>query len=173
MGMENEKMNIYTKNGDSGFTQLADGRMLPKYDKTLELLGTIDEVNAQIGMAKVCAFDSMKKQLEEVQGDLMKIMAGIADSGKFKYRILESDVKKLECWINHLENSFSREKKFVYYGGCELSARLDVARCVARKAERQYCYVTKGYNADKNAKCYMNRVSDFLYLCARYADAVR
>lgn len=163
-------MGIYTKNGDSGFTTLANGKVVAKYDKTIELLGTIDEVNSMIGFAKVQAMSELKAELNEIQGDLMRIMAQIADPGNKDYLTSEKNVRKLESWIDRMENSFSRKKEFVHYGGCELSARLDMARSVARRAERLYSQHTQSYTADKYGKCYMNRISDYLYLCARLVD---
>ena len=71
---------------------------------------------------------------------------------------------------DRIENSFPRIKDFVLYGGCELSARLDVARAVTRRAERRFRKVEQNYGADAKAVQYINRLSDYLYMCARYAD---
>jgi cob(I)alamin adenosyltransferase len=76
----------------------------------------------------------------------------------------------LENTIDRVENAFPRKKEFVLYGGSELSARLDVARAVARRAERRFWKVAKGYNTDAKALQYMNRLADYLYIEARYAD---
>ena len=80
------------------------------------------------------------------------------------------ETKALEEEIDRIENSFPRIKDFVLYGGCELSARLDVARAVTRRAERRFRKVEQNYGADAKAVQYINRLSDYLYMCARYAD---
>lgn len=87
-----------------------------------------------------------------------------------RYAFCTSDTAFLEKRINELEASFPRQKDFVLYGGCELSARLDVARAVARRAERRFARVTQLYGADAEAGRYLNRLSDYLYVRARYED---
>ncbi|MBE5868801.1 MAG: cob(I)yrinic acid a,c-diamide adenosyltransferase [Lachnospiraceae bacterium] len=163
-------MNIYTKKGDFGQTSLGNGSTVLKTDDRIELLGIIDELNSQIGLAKVAAESWMQEELSHIQRTLMLIMAGIADSLKREYKLQETEIQKLEEWIDRIEGSFVREKGFVLYGGCELSARLDVARAVARRAERQFHRAARHYPTDKKAMCYMNRLSDYLYMCARFAD---
>ena len=89
---------------------------------------------------------------------------------KKDYRFDERETDTLEQWIDRIEDSFPRVKDFVLYGGCEQSARLDVARAVARRAERRFRLVAQKYIADKKAMQYVNRLSDYLYVAARYAD---
>ena len=76
----------------------------------------------------------------------------------------------MKSQIDKIENAFPREKKFILYGDCEASARLDVARSVARRAERCFKRVELQYHVDKKAMQYMNRLSDYLYIMARYED---
>ena len=97
-------------------------------------------------------------------------MSGVADPMKKDYRFDERETDTLEQWIDRIEDSFPRVKDFVLYGGCEQSARLDVARAVARRAERRFRLVAQKYIADKKAMQYVNRLSDYLYVAARYAD---
>ena len=163
-------MKIYTRGGDQGYTSLLNNSRVPKTDDRIELLGTIDELSSHLGLSKVLAEEPLKDELSGIQRILMKIMAGIASTASREYRLTEADVTALEEKIDRLENVFPREKDFVLYGGCEISARLDVARAVARRAERQFCRVTKYYNFDSHALKYMNRLADYLYVCARYAD---
>lgn len=164
-------MNIYTKNGDKGRTRLGNGSFVFKTDDRIELLGTIDELSSHLGLSKVVADGELKMQLSHIQQELIMLMAGIADPRKSDYKVKEEEISYLEQQIDKWEHAFSREKKFVLYGGCELSARLDVARAVARRAERQFHRVARTYGADKLAAQYLNRMSDYLYLAARYADA--
>ena len=163
-------MNIYTRNGDRGTTCLMNGISVSKSDDRIELVGTIDELNSFIGLAKVLADSSLKESLAHIQRNLMQIMAGVADPRNMDYRFSADETKALEEEIDRIENSFPRIKDFVLYGGCELSARLDVARSVTRRAERRFRKVEQNYGADTKAVQYINRLSDYLYMCARYAD---
>ena len=163
-------MKIYTKNGDKGTTSLMNGLSVSKSDDRIELLGTIDELNSHIGLAKVIAGTKMKENLSHIQRNLMKIMAGVADPRDLNYRFQDEEILVLEQEIDEIESAFPRPKEFVLYGGCELSARLDVARAVARRSERRFRKVSQYYGADAKAAQYINRLSDYLYVCARYAD---
>ena len=163
-------MKIYTKTGDGGTTSLMNGVRVSKSDDRIELLGTIDELSSHMGLAKVVAEDAVKETLSKIQGELIGLMAGIADPRDQKYKVKEEQIAFLEKEIDRIEGSFEREMKFVLYGGCEASARLDVARAVARRAERCFRKVSLRYGADANALQYVNRLSDFLYISARYAD---
>lgn len=163
-------MKIYTKTGDRGTTSLMNGISVSKSDDRIELVGTIDELNSHIGLAKVLADAQLKEQLSHIQRNLMQIMAGVADPRNLDYRFSADETAALEEVIDRLENSFPRVKDFVLYGGCEQSARLDVARAVARRAERRFRKVEQNYGADAKAVQYINRLSDYLYMCARYAD---
>lgn len=163
-------MSIYTKKGDGGQTSLMHGVSVRKSDDRIELLGTIDELSSAVGLAKVPAEQPLRDNLSRIQRELMLIMAGIADPGHPDYRVSGEQTKALEAEIDRMEAAFPRPKEFVLYGGCELSARLDMARAVARRAERRFRKVAQGYSTDPKALQYMNRLSDYLYVAARYAD---
>lgn len=169
--MEEKKMNIYTKSGDKGMTTLKGAQSVSKSDDRIQLLGAIDELTSHLGLAKVepsCAY--MLPVIETIQNKLITVMAGIADSYNQKYRLLAADVAELETEIDRIEASFPREKVFVLPGGCKASAQLDVARTVARRAERCMVDVAKRHSIDLMTKQYMNRLSDYLYVNARYVD---
>lgn len=163
-------MGIYTKQGDRGTTSLMNGISISKADDRIELVGTIDELNSLIGLAKVIAVPELHEKLTGIQRELMQMMAGIAEPGNQKYLFTKEQTLALEEDIDWLEGRFPRAKEFVLYGGCEQSARLDVARAVARRAERRFRVVAQKYGADAKAVRYMNRLSDYLYMAARYAD---
>ena len=163
-------MKIYTKNGDKGTTSLMNGISVSKSDDRIELLGTIDELSSLIGLAKVLSEGALKKSLSHIQKNLMQIMAGIADPRDLNYRFSSEETDTLEQAIDQTEQAFPRAKEFILYGGCELSARLDVARAVARRSERRFRKVAQNYGADAKAVQYINRLSDYLYMCARYED---
>ena len=162
-------MKIYTMTGDQGYTSLMNNSRVSKADDRIELLGSIDELNSHLGLAKVAAGSSLKEEIGRIQSTLIKIMAGVASNAAGQYRLTD-EVKALEERIDCIEQAFPRDKKFVLYGGCELSARLDVARAVARRAERQFCRTMRLYSLDGQAQKYLNRLSDYLYVCARWAD---
>lgn len=163
-------MGIYTKTGDGGTTSLLNRARVPKYDERIELMGNIDELNSQLGLAKVLMCDKGKENISTIQQDLMKIMSGVADCSNKDFTVCDSMIEFLENKIDKTESLFPREHKFVLYGGCELSARLDVARAITRRAERRFCKVNQIFGADKKAIMYINRLSDFLYVLARYVD---
>ena len=163
-------MKIYTKNGDKGRTSLGNGDVVFKTDARIELLGTIDELSSHLGLAKTAACPKFQEQVSHIQKELIWLMAGIADAKNPAYQVKEDEIAYLEKQIDKWENSFPRAKEFVLYGGCELSARLDVARAVARRAERQYHRAAQIYGVDEATARYLNRLSDYLYMAARYAD---
>ena len=115
---DRQSMKIYTKNGDNGRTSLLNGQSVLKTDDRIELLGTIDELNSQIGMAKVLADDELRGRLTHIQKTLMFIMSGVAAPMKREYRFEETETQKLEGWIDATEDSFPRVKDFVLYAGC-------------------------------------------------------
>lgn len=163
-------MSIYTKKGDSGKTSLMDGISVSKSDDRIELLGTIDELNSSIGLAKVIADHPLYDDLARRQLELLQMMNGIADPRNPDHRFTKEETLTLEEGIDHMESLFPRIKDFVLYGGCEQSARLDMARAVARRAERRFRKAALKYGADPKAMQYLNRLSDYLYVAARYAD---
>ena len=138
-------MKVYTKKGDGGNTSLANGMSVSKADDRIELIGTIDELNSYIGHAKVLSEDHLKTNLAEIQRTLMKIMAAVADPRNLDYRMSAEETVHLEDQIDELEAAFPRARDFVLYGGCELSARLDIARAVTRRAERRFRKVAQNY----------------------------
>ena len=163
-------MSIYTKKGDSGKTSLMDGISVSKSDDRIELLGTIDELNSSIGLAKVIADHPLYDDLARRQQELLQMMNGIADPRNPDHRFTKEETLTMEEGIDHMESLFPRIKDFVLYGGCEQSARLDMARAVARRAERRFRKAALKYGADPKAMQYLNRLSDYLYVAARYAD---
>ena len=162
-------MKIYTKSGDQGRTSLLNNSRVSKSDDRIELVGVIDELNSHLGLANVIANTDLKEEINQIQRTLMRIMSS-AVTYIGQYKLDEADVTSLEEKIDRMEAAMSRPKEFVLYGGCELSARLDVARAVARRAERQLCRVSVYHRIDAQAQKYMNRLADYLYICARLVD---
>lgn len=166
-------MNIYTKNGDKGTTDLIRTKNVSKSDDRISLVGTIDELTSHLGLVKTMLDDpDVIRILEKIQGTLITVMAGVADPYNREYKINDDKTEVLEEEIDRLEGLFDRPKKFILPGACRLSAEIDVARTVARRAERALALVSVKFGADTGTKKYMNRLADYLYVLARYTDAL-
>lgn len=165
-------MNIYTKNGDRGTTDLIRTKNVSKSDDRIQLVGTIDELTSHLGVVKTMLNDKeVIRILEGIQGTLITVMAGVADPYNREYKINDDKTAILEEEIDRMEGLFERPKKFILPGNCRLSAEMDVARTVARRAERALASVSVKFGADTGTKKYMNRLADYLYVLARYTDA--
>lgn len=165
-------MNIYTKNGDRGTTDLIRTKNVSKSDDRIQLVGTIDELTSHIGLVKTMLRDEDAIAiLEDVQETLITVMAGVADPFNKDYRISDDKTAVLESEIDRLEGLFERPKKFILPGACRTSAEIDIARTVARRAERALALVSVKFGADTGTKKFMNRLADYLYVLARYTDA--
>lgn len=165
-------MNIYTKNGDKGTTDLVRTKNVSKSDDRIGLVGTIDELTSHIGVVKTLLTDGETiRMLEKIQETLITVMAGVADPYNREYHINDDKTQLLEEEIDRMEGLFDRPKKFILPGGTRLSAETDVTRTVARRAERALASVGVKFGADTGAKKYMNRLADYLYVLARWEDA--
>lgn len=165
-------MNIYTKGGDKGTTNLVRTKNVSKSDDRIQLVGTIDELTSHLGLVKTMVQDADTiRVLEKIQKTLITVMAGVADPYNRDYRIDDDKTEFLEEEINRMEGLFQRPKEFILPGQCRLSAEMDVARTVARRAERALAAVSVKFGADNGTKKYMNRLADYLYILARYTDA--
>lgn len=171
-------MGIVTKKGDDGFTSLCRGPMVMKDHARIEANGAIDELCSHLGTAKSLVRNrSTKQMLESVQRDLFAICAEIAmghTSPKgLKNRIGLSSVKRLDSLISDIENRDAcRPGPGFYISGEDfISSVLDIARAVARRAERRVVTLKKRRML-KNAHitAYLNRLSDLLYLLVRYHE---
>ena len=165
-------MSVYTKNGDRGTTELVNAKNVSKSDDRIQLVGTIDELTSHIGLVKTMLNDKDTiRILEKIQTTLITVMSGVADSYNREYKINDDKTEILEEEIDRLEALFNRPKEFILPGKCHLSAEIDIARTVARRAERALATVSVRFGADTGAKKYMNRLADYLYVLARYVDA--
>ena len=165
-------MNIYTKNGDKGTTDLIRTKNVSKSDDRIQLVGTIDELTSHLGLVKTMIADADTiRIIEKIQATLITVMAGVADPYNREYKINDDKTEVLESEIDRMEALFDRPKKFILPGGNHLSAEIDVARTVARRAERALASVSVKFGADTGTKKYMNRLADYLYVLARYNDA--
>lgn len=171
-------MKLYTKTGDDGTTGLFGGQRVSKDHPRVEAYGTVDELNAAIGLA-AAACDlrrSLHARLLEIfaqlQSRLFDIGADLATPEGDKHekkiqRIGEHHVEEAERWIDEIDDGNSPMKSFVMPGGTELASRLHVARTVCRRAERLMVGLSHAEPISAAAIVYVNRVSDLLFAMAR------
>ncbi|MBU5480512.1 cob(I)yrinic acid a,c-diamide adenosyltransferase [Blautia sp. MSJ-19] len=164
-------MNIYSKNGDKGTTNLVHTKNVSKSDDRVQLVGDMDELNSYLGLVKTMLQDTEAVQtVEKIQSTLLVITDGVADPFNREYKVDDDRTEFLEAEISRLEEMIPYNEKQILPGQCRLSAEIDVARSVARRAERALAAVSVKFGADNGAKKYMNRLADYLYMLARYAD---
>lgn len=164
-------MSIYTKNGDRGTTELNNVKNVSKSDDRIYLIGTLEELYSHIALVKtMLAEQEHIRFLEKIQTTLNTIKAGIADSYKREYKLHDEKTELLEEEIARLDSLFSCPRDENLSGKCQLSAEIDIARAVARRAECELASVAVKFGTDNGAKKYMNRLSDYLYMLARYTE---
>jgi len=171
---------IYTKTGDDGTTGLGTGERRLKFDLRVESYGTVDEANASIGLARqhTEAFPDLHAMLLRIQNDLFDLGADLATpegDEKPEYeplRLVEAQVDRIETDIDVLNKDLEALRSFILPGGSPAATALHVARTVARRAERLIVHLAETPGEHVNPAClrYMNRVSDFLFVAARFAN---
>lgn len=170
---------IYTRTGDAGTTRLATGQTVSKTDLRVEAYGCVDETNACIGLARVhLAHDpELDAMLGRIQNELFDLGADLAMPAKAdeepgsKLRILDSQVARLEAEIDNLNDRLPGLKSFILPGGSPAAAALHLARTVSRRAEREAVRLTEaGEPVSGPAMRYLNRLSDHLFVAARWAN---
>ncbi|MBY5461511.1 cob(I)yrinic acid a,c-diamide adenosyltransferase [Rhizobium leguminosarum] len=171
---------IYTKTGDDGTTGLVSGPRRLKDDLRVEAYGTIDEANSAIGLARLhtAGLPELDAMLMSIQNDLFDLGADLAtpDTGEppayEPLRIAETQVDRVEHDIDQLNADLEPLKSFILPGGSPAAAHLHLARTIARRAERLMVALarTHGEIVGEPAMKYVNRLSDFLFVAARYAN---
>lgn len=171
---------IYTKTGDDGTTGLATGPRRLKSDLRVEAYGTIDETNSVIGLARQHTRDlpDLDAMLMRIQNDLFDLGADLStpDTGEAMayepLRIIAAQVDRLEAEIDHLNGDLDPLRSFVLPGGSGAAAALHVARTVSRRAERLMVELARidGEIVSREALSYVNRLSDFLFVAARWTN---
>src|SRR5258708_14632828 len=164
-------MKIYTRTGDDGTTGLFGGGRVRKSDARIDCYGTIDELNAAIGLTAVAAPAELLPRLRQVQNELFVIGAHLAtpDPGReAKLPTLdESAIGRLEMEIDAAEAQMPALKQFILPGGSEPAARLHVARTVCRRAERLLVAFSLDRPVPAIMLTYLNRLSDWLFVQPR------
>ena len=172
-------MKIYTRKGDDGTTSLWYGGRVAKDDARTDAYGTLDEANSALGVARALATqERLRTDILHVQDDLFVAAAELATAPEARER-LEAGVSRLEdgmvTWLEQVIDAYMADvdlpPKFVIPGGTQLSAQLDVARTVLRRAERRIVALAAAEDMGDSAVIkYVNRASDLVYAMARFAD---
>ena len=165
---------IYTRAGDKGETSLGDGSRVPKLDCRIGAFGTVDELNAALGvvLAGDAVPERLREPLERIQNDLFDVGAdlsvpyGVGD----RLRIEQSHVDRLEQLCDELNAELPMLKSFILPGGTAAAARLHVARTTCRRAERDALTAQQDVGVNELVLAYLNRLSDFLFIAARWAN---
>jgi cob(I)alamin adenosyltransferase len=171
---------IYTRTGDDGSTALGSGERRPKYDLRVAAYGTVDELNAVIGIARLHAAGKLEldAMLARIQNDLFDVGADLCmpDKGKgpggARLDVTDLQVEWLEQQIDKLNGELEPLRSFVLPGGSAAAAHLHLARTVCRRAERLIVELKDkpGESVTPAAIKYVNRLSDFFFVAARFAN---
>lgn len=172
----NLNMKIYTRKGDTGNTSLYGGEKISKNSDRIEAYGTVDELNSILGVALANSpAERTIEILKLLQQDLFVLGADLATPPESKpriERIKNKDIEHLEAIIDKLQNNLPALKHFILPGGNRCGANLHLARTVCRRAERAAvaCYEVNNKQVSKETIIYLNRLSDLLFVLARYEN---
>jgi cob(I)alamin adenosyltransferase len=175
-------MKLYTKTGDGGETSLFDGSRVPKSHHRVSTYGDVDELNAQIGLARSFAESdgsgprvrAIDEFLRAVQADLFSIGAELATPQQGSHRVraasvTEDDISRLERWIDEADEQVPPLRNFILPAGSALTAQLHVCRTVCRRAERNIVHLAASEPVSNRVIVYLNRLSDLLFAWSRVA----
>lgn len=169
---------IYTRTGDGGMTSLYGGQRIPKFHARMDVVGTLDELNATIGVAlSEITDDEIRTVLTSVQNTLFNIGAEVAEGGTKAGRMIDDSLRvsegmdtRLENWIDTFDKELPKLTSFILPGGSPVGARLHQARTVCRRAERTLAILAEKEAANPNSLKYINRLSDLLFVLARLVN---
>lgn len=168
---------IYTRSGDAGQTRLATGQTVSKADLRVEAYGAVDETNACIGMARLHAEGALDATLGRIQNELFDLGADLAAPPKpgevegSVLRVSDAQVERLEREIDGMNAELPPLASFVLPGGAPAAAALHLARTICRRAERCAVRLAEaGEPVSAPAMRYLNRLSDLLFVAARFAN---
>ena len=164
-------MSIYTKRGDRGITDMAHAGNISKSDDRIRLMGEADELNSHIDLVKSMLHQSEILQLlERIQKNLDLIAAGVSNPYDRDCKVSEKETAVLEAETDKLEALCEKPVPEKLTGKSRLAAEIDIARTVARRTERCLAQVSVKFGADTESKRFLNRLSDYLYILARYIE---
>jgi len=163
-------LKVYTKQGDNGTSTLVDGKPLPKNSAAFAALGDLDEVNAHLGLLKsLSKSEDEIALLADVQSWIITSSAVLAGVDSMRSKCLADWAERLETAIDAMDGIVPAPKGFVLPGTCRIGAQIDIARTVTRRAERSLSSV---HNVPDEVRRFVNRLSDYLYMLARYYDFI-
>ena len=166
-------MKIYTKSGDKGTTSLIGGNRIEKDSIRVEAYGTIDELNSYIGLCyHYLKEDSDKEALRKIQVKLFDIGAELSSPNykRIKNITKEDDIEELERLVDYYTDKIEKINEFIVPGTSIASANLHIARTICRRCERRILSLSKQDEINLVILKYINRLSDFLYILARYSE---
>jgi len=167
-------MEVYAGYGDKGMTDLSHTKNVSKSDDRICLMGSVEELMSHIGLVRVLVDDvDVVRMLEKISETLKKIIDGVSDPYNREFKVSEDRTELLEEEIGRMKEIFSGEKLPILPGDSRVAAEVDVTRAVARRAERELALVSVKFGSDTGAKKYMNRLSDYFYVLARYVDVAK
>lgn len=168
-------MKIYTRIGDDGSTGLYGGGRIAKCDVRIEAFGSVDELNAQLGVVRALSlpkgFDEVLSIVQNQMFDLGAELATPDVAGRGTDFLQDAHVARIEEWIDHFEAGLAPLRTFILPGGSPVAAGLHLARCICRRAERRMVALAQGAVVRETVLKYMNRVGDLLFVMARTANA--
>ena len=176
-------MKIYTKTGDKGETSLYGGTRVSKAAARVESYGTLDELNAFIGLAKAeISAEKVLNQLQKIQFDLFTVGSEAATptdklilaNGKNRLDLMisEEEISELEHWMDDLDAELEPLQFFILPSGGKAAASVHVCRTVCRRAERAMVYLNETEEVRPELIKYLNRLSDYLFILARYISKI-
>jgi len=165
-------LKIYTKTGDTGSTSLFGGARVPKSDARIDAYGTVDELNSFLGLARTSwPSGEMDALLAAIQADLFDIGAHLASPGTSRFPGVDAArIEELERAIDAMDAELPPLRTFILPGGSIAAAHLHVARTICRRAERLVVGLGDESPATLSSIAYLNRLSDFLFVAARFAN---
>ena len=165
-------MKIYTRTGDLGETSLFGGARVAKNDPRIEAYGTVDELSSFLGVARAATLPAeIETMLDPVQRDLFDVGAHLASPGTSRFAGVDPQrVAELEAAIDAMERELAPLTNFILPGGTLAAAHLHVARTVCRRAERCVVALHDDTDATRSTITYLNRLSDYLFVAARFAN---
>jgi cob(I)alamin adenosyltransferase len=167
---------IYTRLGDEGKTGLFGSGRVDKDDPRVAAYGAVDELSAFIGWAIAADCGDLNAKLQAIQHKLFDLGADLAtphdtpNRARLPRLVERSDIQQLESWIDDCTDRTPELRAFILPGGSEAGARLHIARCVCRAAERQVVALARLADIRLEVLAYLNRLSDFLFVAARFVN---
>lgn len=169
-------MKIYTRTGDDGTTGLLGSSRVRKHDARVEAYGSVDELNAALGVAGAHDTEGwFRGLLAEIQSSLFQVGAELATTDPSMLeklsRVADEDIAGLERQIDRLEQDLAPLTRFILPSGTPLAAQMHLARTVCRRAERRVTALAEHDTVDARVVKYLNRLADLLFVLARWSNA--